>query len=127
MSKHVLVIDDDEDIRKSFVLGLEELTYHVDTASSGQEGLEKEKTKHYDLILLDLKMPDMDGTEVLKRIRKRNKEIPIYIVTAFYKEFTDELTPIKKEGLAYEILKKPLSSKQIQLAVKGIIEGSAVY
>ena len=121
MGKHILVIDDNEDIRKSFVLALKNTGYQVDTAGSGEEGIEKERIKEYDLIFLDLKMPVMNGTEVLRQIRKTNTEIPIYIITAFYKEFIDELKIVRQEGMEYELLRKPIGRDEIQLVVKSIL------
>ena len=121
MGKHILVIDDNEDIRKSFVLALKNTEYQVDTARSGEEGIEKERIKGYDLIFLDLKMPVMNGTEVLRQIRKTNKETPIYIITAFYKEFFDELKIARQEGIEYELLRKPIGRNEILLVVKSVL------
>ncbi len=124
MSKHILVIDDDEDIRASFVLALKDKGYIVDTAETGEEGIEKERSKKYDLIFLDLKMPGISGVEALREIRKVNKETPIYIITAFYKEFFDELKTAEKEDLSFELLKKPIDKGQILLVTKSILEGT---
>ncbi len=122
MSKHILVIDDEAAIRKSFVLALKDTVYQVDTAETGEEGVEKEQSKKYDLIFLDLKMPGMSGIEALREIRKVNKETPIYIITAFYKEFLDELKTAEKEGLSFELLKKPIVDEQILLVTKSVLE-----
>ena len=78
MDKHILVIDDNEVIRKSFVLALKDTKYQVDTAESGEEGVDKERSKKYDLIFLDLKMPGMSGIEALRHIRKVNQKTPVY-------------------------------------------------
>ena len=101
MSKSILVIDDDAEIREAFILALKDTGYHVDTAESGEEGIKKDRSKKYDLIFLDLKMPDMSGIEVLRKMRKVNKKTPIYIyiITAFYKEFFDELKTLEKENI----------------------------
>ncbi len=124
MSKHILVIDDDEDIRASFFLALKDEGYNVDTAETGEEGIEKERSKKYDLIFLDLKMPGISGVDTLREIRKVNKAAPIYIITAFYKEFFDELKAAENEGLSFELLKKPIDKGQILLVTKSILEGS---
>ena len=126
MSKHILVIDDDVNIRKSFVLAFEDTAYQVDTAESGEEGIKKERGKKYDLIFIDLKMPGMSGIEALRKIRKLNKETPIYILTAFYKEFLDRLRTLEKENIAFELMKKPVEDDQILLVVKSILEGQAI-
>ena len=70
MNKQILVIDDDAGIRDAFILALKNTEYIVDTAESGKEGISKEQKKKYDLIFLDLKMPGMNGIEVLREIRK---------------------------------------------------------
>ena len=127
MSKNILVIDDEEDLRESFVLALKDTCYQVDVAESGEEGVNKERGKKYDLIFLDLKMPGMSGIEALKEIRKVNKETPIYIITAFYKEFFDDLNAAVKEGLKYELIKKPISGEQIFLVAKSILEGPIAF
>ncbi len=123
MNKHILVIDDDAAIRNSFTLALKGTGYQVDTAATGEEGIEKERSKKYNLIFLDLKMPGMSGIEALREIRKVTKETPIYIITAFYEEFFDELKTAEKEDIAFELIKKPIDSDQILLIVKSILEG----
>ncbi len=124
MSKRILVIDDDEFVRKSFTLALTGSGYEVDTAESGEKGLKKAGNERYDLIYLDLKMPGLNGVETLRELRKRDRDIPIYIVTAFYGEFFEELQEAIKDGLDFEILTKALSSAQITGITKGILEGA---
>ncbi len=123
MSKNILVIDDDAAVRKSFVLALKDTGYQVDTAETGEEGVEKEQSKKYDLIFLDLKMPGMSGIEALREIRKVNRRTPIYIITAFYKEFLDELKTVEKEDITFELIKKPIVDDQIILVAKSVLEG----
>jgi DNA-binding NtrC family response regulator len=79
----VLVIDDETDIRESLdtLLGLE--GYSVDLAENATEGLRKTENVSYDLILLDLMMPDRSGMEVLKEIRDRDSETPVFMITAY--------------------------------------------
>ncbi|MBI3590031.1 MAG: response regulator [Candidatus Melainabacteria bacterium] len=127
MSKRILSIDDDEAIRKSFILAFEGTEYKIDTAESGHEALEKIKTNLYDLLFLDLKMPEMDGVEALRKIRKISKKIPVFILTAFHKEFFSNLKLASEEGLVFELLEKPVGVDEIILIVKSVLEGPQAY
>ena len=121
MSKRILVIDDEEAVRESFTLALGDAGLEVDTAESGEKGLQMKKDAEYDLIFLDLKMPGMNGVETLRQIRKTDKKVPIYIFTAFHKEFFEELKIARKEMLSFEILKKPIGTDLIVMLTKLIL------
>jgi len=123
MSQRILVIDDEEAVRTSFTLALGDAGFEVDTAESGEKGLQmkKDKDTEYDLIFLDLKMPGMNGVETLRQIRKTDKRVPIYIFTAFHKEFFEELKIAQKEMLSFEILKKPIGTDLIVTLTKLIL------
>ncbi len=123
MSKRILVIDDDEIIRDSFCLALEDTGYQIDTAKSGEEGIKKEKERKYDLIFLDLKMPGLNGVETLNELRKIDSNVPVYIVTAFHKEFFSQLNAIAESGVGFELLQKPIGGEQIVLVAKSVLEG----
>jgi DNA-binding NtrC family response regulator len=127
MAKRILVIDDEEAVRKSFILSLEDDGYDVDTAASGEEGIRSIKKNRPDLIFLDLKMPGMNGVDTLREVRKIDKNVPVYIVTAFLKEFLDLLNAAVKQGVKFEILNKPIESQQIRAIVKAALENPAVY
>ena len=126
MTKRILVIDDEDAIRKSFELALEDSGYAVNTASSGKEGLEMLKRDPYDLVFLDLKMPHMTGVETLREIRKLDEDIPVYIVTAFYGEFFDELQHMAEAGTEFEVLNKPVDGDMILKLCQGVLEGVVV-
>jgi DNA-binding NtrC family response regulator len=79
----ILVVDDEIDIRESLEVILELEGYHVDLAVNGGNGLRRAEAGNYDLILLDLMMPDRSGMEVLKEIRDRDTETPIFMITAY--------------------------------------------
>ena len=81
-----------------------------------------EKENKYDLIFLDLKMPGWNGIKTLRELRKIDKNKPIYIVTAFYKEFFNQLKDAREEGLQFEILSKPIDSTQILSVTKDILD-----
>src|SRR5947209_16716755 len=80
---NVLVIDDEIDIREGLEMLLISEGYAVDLAQNGTEGLHKLENHAYDLVLLDLMMPDKSGMQVLSEVRQRDKETPIFMITAY--------------------------------------------
>ena len=80
---HILVIDDEADIRESLEMLLGGEGYQVDLAQNATEGLHRLETRGYDLVLLDLMMPDRSGMEVLEEVRGRDHETPIFLITAY--------------------------------------------
>jgi len=127
MSKRILVIDDEEAVRKSFALALMDTGYQVETVESGETGIEKVQKNEYDLIFLDLNMPGLNGVETLRELRARDNAVPIYIVTAFQAAFFDQLKRAALNGLSFEVIGKPISGDRIVVIAKGILEGSVVY
>src|SRR5262245_11392656 len=79
----ILVIDDEVDIREGLELLLTTEGYLAETAQNGTEGLQRLSTNSYDLVLLDLMMPDISGMEVLEEVRRRDRETPIFMITAY--------------------------------------------
>jgi DNA-binding NtrC family response regulator len=79
----VLVIDDELDIREGLELLLRSENYEVELAQNGTEGLQKLENRGYDLVLLDLMMPDRSGMDVLQEVRERDRETPIFMITAY--------------------------------------------
>ncbi len=127
MTKRILVIDDDEGIRKLFKRALDDTPYQVDTAQSGAEGIKLQDVYRYELIFLDLNMPVMNGIETLSAIRATDKEIPIYIITAFHQDYLEAITDIFEKGLKFEIAHKPLSIEQIVSITTESLEGTKVH
>src|SRR5277367_3676232 len=80
---HILVIDDEADIRESLEALLTSEDYAVEMAVNAADGLRKIENGHFDLVLLDLMMPDRSGMEVLRDIRERDMETPVFMITAY--------------------------------------------
>src|SRR5579871_6157698 len=80
---NVLVVDDESDIRESLEMLLTSEGYSVELAQNAAEGLHKLESHGYDLVLLDLMMPDRSGMEVLQEVRERDRETPIFMITAY--------------------------------------------
>lgn len=83
MKKRILVVDDEEGLRLLYKEELEEDGAVVELASSGPEALSKLETIPIDLVLLDIKMPGMDGLEVLRMVKERWKDTPVILCTAY--------------------------------------------
>ena len=121
MSKRILVIDDDAAVRRAFDLALRGEPYQLDLASSGEEGVSRVVAQAYDLIYLDLRMPGLDGVETLRRVRRERPDQRVYFVTAFHKEFFEQLVAARAEGLDFELLHKPLERGQIIEITRAIL------
>jgi len=121
-TKYVLVVDDDEDCRILAQRVLWRAGYQVDTACDGVEGLQKISDKHFDLILLDVMMPRLDGFEVCSRIRqiKPNAETPVVMVTAL-----DSLADMAKatESGAQWLVNKPYDSRYLLSVASHCVAG----
>src|SRR3989338_10754303 len=84
--KKILVVDDEIDFLELLRMRLEANKYDVVTAIDGNDALVKIKTEKPDAVLLDILMPGMDGLDVLRRIRKDDEDLPVFIITAFSNE-----------------------------------------
>jgi len=78
----VLLVEDEEKVSRFVRRGLEAERYAVDVASDGKQAVEFAATYPYDLIVLDLMLPGMSGTEVLRQVRQINNQVPVLILTA---------------------------------------------
>jgi DNA-binding response OmpR family regulator len=81
--KRILVVDDEANIRHLYKAELEDEGYDVDVAKDGKETLEYLKENDVDLITLDIRMPEMDGLDLMRQIRESYRDIPIIILTAY--------------------------------------------
>ncbi len=122
MSINILVIDDEEVIRKSFILALDDTGYNVETAESGEKGIEKAREANFDLIFLDLRMPGLDGVETLRELWQIGRSVPIYITTAFYDDFLNQLQSATDDGISFYLLKKPVDRDEIHSIAKVVSE-----
>jgi len=104
VSLKVLIIEDSVSLRRSLKIGLTNLSFTVDDTGDGAEGVSMALTGDYSLLILDLMLPSVDGTSILKTIRKAQKDIRVLILSA------KDLTVDKVEGLlcgADDYLTKP--------------------
>ena len=115
--KKILLIEDDRDISHLVKLHLGDEGYSVDVSADGDEGLIKARKKDYDLIVLDLMLPGVDGLEICRRLRSEKDYIPILMLTAKASEI-DRIVGL--ELGADDYLTKPFSIRELVARVKAI-------
>jgi CheY-like chemotaxis protein len=118
-SRPILIVDDEKNIRLALSMSLEKLEIPVETAASGEEALEKVAQGEYELMLLDLRMPGMDGMEVLRRVSQQLPELKVIIITAYGS--IDLAVEAMKLG-AVDFLQKPFDANQVREMVSRILE-----
>lgn len=118
-SGRILIVDDEEIMRESLTDWLKEDGYDVSAVEDGFKALEAVKQAHWNVMLLDLKMPKMDGLEVLRAVKQMGLDLPIIIVTAY--ATVDTAVSAIKEG-AYDYIVKPFHPDELGLIIKKIIE-----
>lgn len=109
-SEKILIIDDDSGLRKSLSAFLSKNGYNVKTAPGGKAGLKIIKNEKIDLVLLDIRMPEMDGITTLKKIKELNKTLNIIIITGFGS--IETAVEAMKNG-AIDYVKKPFNLKHL--------------
>ena len=118
---NILVIEDEQAIREGLIDVLVFHKYGVDSAATGPEGLEKALTGKFDLILLDIMLPGLDGYEICDRIRAEDRDQPIIMLTA--KTSDDEIIHGLKLG-ADDYVAKPFSIQQLVLRIEAVLRRS---
>src|ERR1051326_123959 len=118
MPFRILVVDDETAIREAIRMTLEYEGYRVDEARSGQDGLDKATRTAYDAILLDIKMPVLDGIEVLENLKSQRVAAPVIMVSGH----GDVSTAVEctKRG-AFDFLEKPLNRDKLLLSVRNAV------
>ncbi|MBN1634442.1 MAG: response regulator [Ignavibacteria bacterium] len=120
--KKILVVDDDEGIQKTFEVILKSKGYEVDIASTAREGIKKIKKVTYNMVLLDIKLPDKDGTEILKEIRKIRPGMVKIMITGFA-DIDNAVESLNLGANAY--LMKPVSPDDLLKLVAEKLEEQA--
>ncbi len=118
MKANILVVDDERTIRDSLKMVLDEEGYQTDTASDGREALEMTRSQNYDLVITDLKMPEMDGMEVLSRCQKMCPQTSIMIITA-HGSMESAISALRMG--AYDYILKPFDFDDILIKIKRLL------
>ena len=114
VSPHILVMEDDLSVAKGLKMVLSEEGFDVNLAGTGELALEAFKQKRFDLLVADLRLPDIDGMEVIKQIKAENPETDVIVITGY--GTTAKAVEAMKLGV-HDFLPKPFTEDQIKKAI----------
>ena len=120
---HILVIDDERSIRNTLKEILEYEKFTVDLAEHGAEGLEKYRQGKYDIVLCDIKMPEMDGLEVLEKIFEEEGDAQVIMISG-HGNIDNAVEAIKKG--AYDFIEKPLDLNRLLITIRNALDKSTL-
>jgi CheY-like chemotaxis protein len=113
----ILVVDDEENIRLLFKEELEEEGYAVDVASNGYDALQKLRDTQFDVVVMDIKMPGMDGIQTLNEIKNSNKDQAVILCSA-YGEFKQDFSSWVSDGYVV----KSADTRELKQTIKNILD-----
>ena len=119
MSGKILIVDDEPTIRETLSLVLKEEKYECDLAENGAEGLKRVKEKNFDLIITDLKMPEMGGLELMEKVKTISPKTSVMIITA-YASLESAIQALRLG--AYDYIIKPLDFDDVILRIKRLMD-----
>ncbi len=119
----ILIVDDEKPQRDMLAGFLEKQGYAVDTAESGRAALKLADQKHFELALVDLKMPEMDGIELLEKLKEQNPEIQIIMMTAY--GTVENAVEAMQKG-AYHYISKPINLDELKLDIKKALNNQRI-
>lgn len=116
MAEKILIVDDEPDMLKLLSMILREKTpYEITTTNNPIEALELAKNVNFDLVITDLKMPGLDGLQLLEEVKKRDEDVPVIIITA-YGTIDAATEAIQKGG--FDFITKPFKKEQILFTIE---------
>jgi len=118
-NRHILVVDDEEDVRETLQSVLKSMNYIPHVAANGNEALKIINNIKIDVVLSDLYMPEMDGIQLLKKVKATNKNVVFLMITA-HPTIETAVEAIKKG--AYDYLTKPFHIEEVRLKINRALE-----
>ncbi len=119
MSGTILLVEDDDSLREVLAFNLEDAGFEVEAVADGQTGLETFEQAHHDVVITDLRMPNVDGMELLTEIRERDPAAVVLVVTAYGN--TERAVEAMRRG-AFHYVEKPVNKKTLQAVVEKAVE-----
>jgi len=119
MGARILLVDDEEIVIKSYLRILRSADYQVEAAYGGREALRKMEENRYDVVILDIMMPDMGGLEVLRRVKEMHPDSAVIMVTGLPQNAT--VVEAMKLG-ACDYISKPFEPDELKLIVQRALE-----
>jgi len=116
--KNILIVDDDPNVVKTLKMVLEGTGYTVDSAPNAMEALRKAKRLHFDLVIIDMNLPDTLGDELAQRLYEMNEKIRIIMITG-YSNYVDKL---EKNIEIIDVLMKPINPEALIAVINGILQ-----
>ncbi len=122
-ARHVLVVDDDMCIRRGLKIRLEGAGYKVSTAGNGTEGIMIFDENGADLMILDVKMPDIDGFEVCKTVKQKD-DVPVIFLTGSQNQMVRDFLPQMVDAVGGDhFMRKPFDARLLMKLISGILNG----
>lgn len=121
----ILLVDDDTLVRDSLAIALEGAGYDVVTAANGDEGLKALDEQSFDAVILDMLMPEREGIETIREIRKSNKAIPVLAISGGDKTGWSDFLRMASALGASDTLAKPFTASELLRRVERLLRGLA--
>jgi DNA-binding NtrC family response regulator len=118
----ILLVDDDPEFRKAMKKMFEKSGYDVTVAADGQEGLDALSEKTFDLIISDLRMPNLNGMELMEELKRRKINLPVIFITAYGE--VESYMDLMNLG-AFEYINKPVKGQEILAVVRKALESAS--
>jgi two-component system, OmpR family, response regulator ChvI len=125
-NKRILLVDDESDVTTVLTFALEDYGFEVESYNNPLVALSNFKPNYYNLAILDIKMPEMNGFELLRKIRKEDENLRICFLTALT-ELKDHMSDINELGPAFvkdRVIRKPIGNKDLLNDINRIISSS---